>query len=46
MSQVAKDAGLSRECPCRVHSADGHRYFVTELKVAKALGVMLNGEAA
>ena len=39
MSQVAKDAGLSRESLYRALSADGNPSFATVLKVAKALGV-------
>ena len=39
MSQVAKDAGLSRESLYRALSAEGNPSFATVLKVAKALGV-------
>jgi len=39
MSQVAKDAGLSRESLYRALSAEGNPSFSTILKVAKALGV-------
>jgi probable addiction module antidote protein len=46
MSQVAKDAGLSRESLYRALSADGNPSFATVLKVAKALGVKLHAEAA
>ena len=46
MSQVAKDAGLSRESLYRALSADGNPSFATVLKVAKALGVRLHVEAA
>src|SRR5688500_16429338 len=43
MSQVAKDAGLSRESLYRALSAEGNPSFATVLKVAKALasGCML-----
>ncbi len=46
MSQVAKDAGLSRESLYRALSAEGNPSFATVLKVAKALGVKLHAEAA
>lgn len=46
MTQVAKDAGLSRESLYRALSADGNPSFATVLKVAKALGVRLHVEAA
>jgi probable addiction module antidote protein len=46
MSQVAKDAGLSRESLYRALSADGNPSFATVLKVAKALGVRLHVQAA
>jgi len=46
MSQVAKDAGLSRESLYRALSADGNPSFSTVLKVARALGVKLHAEAA
>lgn len=45
MSQVAKDAGLSRESLYRALSAEGNPSFVTVLKVAKALGVRLHAQA-
>ena len=45
MSQVAKDAGLSRESLYRALSADGNPSFATVLKVAKALGVRLHAQA-
>lgn len=45
MSQVAKDAGLSRESLYRSLSIDGNPSFATVLKVAKALGVRLHAEA-
>ena len=37
MTQVAKDAGLSRESLCRAVSADGNLSLATVLKVARAL---------
>ena len=46
MSQVAKDAGLSRESLYRALSQDGNPSFATILKVAKALGVRLHVQAA
>ena len=46
MSQVARDAGLSRESLYRALSADGNPSFATVLKVARALGVKLHAEAA
>ena len=46
MSQVAKDAGLSRESLYRALSADGNPSFATVLKVAKAVGVRLHAQAA
>ena len=46
MSQVAKDAGLSRESLYRALSAEGNPSFATVLKVAKALGVRLHAHAA
>ena len=46
MSQVAKDAGLSRESLYRALSAEGNPSFATVLKVARALGVKLHAEAA
>jgi probable addiction module antidote protein len=45
MSQVAKDAGLSRESLYRALSADGNPSFSTVLKVAKALGLRLHAHA-
>ena len=45
MSQVAKDAGLSRESLYRALSADGNPSFATVLKVAKALGVRFHAQA-
>ncbi|MFO1265734.1 MAG: addiction module antidote protein [Rubrivivax sp.] len=46
MSQVAKEAGLSRESLYRALSADGNPSFATVLKVAKALGVRLHAQPA
>jgi probable addiction module antidote protein len=45
MTQVAKDAGLSRESLYRALSAEGNPSFATILKVARALGVRLHAEA-
>ena len=46
MTQVAKDAGLSRESLYRALSAGGNPSFATILKVARALGVRLHAQAA
>lgn len=46
MTQVARDAGLSRESLYRALSADGNPSFATVLKVARALGVRLHAEPA
>ena len=46
MAQVAKDAGLSRESLYRALSVHGNPSFATVLKVARALGVRLNANAA
>ena len=46
MSQVAKDAGLSRESLYRALSAEGNPSFATVLKVARALGMKLHAEVA
>ena len=46
MSQVAKDAGLSRESLYRALSAEGHPSSATVLKVARGLGVKLHAQAA
>jgi len=46
MSQVARDAGLSRESLYRALSADGNPSFATVLKVTKALGLRLHACAA
>ena len=42
MSQVARDAGLSRESLYRALSGEGNPEFGTLLKVAKALGLKLH----
>lgn len=46
MTQVARDAGLSRESLYRALSVDGNPSFATVLKVARALGVRLHAEVA
>ena len=46
MTQVAKDAGLSRESLYRALSADGNPSFTTVLKVARALGLRLHAQAS
>lgn len=46
MTQVAKDAGLSRESLYRALSAEGNPSFATVLKVARALGVKLHAAAS
>ena len=46
VSQVANDAGLSRESLYRALSAEGNRSFAMVLKVARALGVKLHAQAA
>ena len=46
MSQVAKEAGLSRESLYRALSAEGNPSFATVLKVARALGVKFHAQAA
>ena len=45
MSQVARDAGLSRESLYRALSAEGNPSFATVLKVATALGVRFHAQA-
>jgi probable addiction module antidote protein len=45
MSQVAKDAGLSRESLYRALSDEGNPSFATILKVVKALGVRFHAQA-
>lgn len=44
MTQVAMDAGLSRESLYRALSANGNPSFATVLKVARALGVKFHAE--
>lgn len=46
MTQVAADAGLSRESLYRALSADGNPSFATVMKVARALGLRLHAVAA
>ena len=46
MSQVARDAGLSRESLYKALGEHGNPSFATVLKVARALGVRLHAEAA
>jgi probable addiction module antidote protein len=46
MSQVARDAGLSRESLYKALSEHGNPSFATVLKVARALGVRLHALAA
>jgi probable addiction module antidote protein len=45
MSQVARDAGLSRESLYKALSENGNPSFATVLKVARALGVRLHAVA-
>lgn len=44
MSQVAKEAGLSRESLYRALGEGGNPSFATVLKVARALGVRLHAQ--
>ncbi|HMS07799.1 MAG TPA: putative addiction module antidote protein [Burkholderiaceae bacterium] len=46
MSQIAKEAGLSRESLYRALSEGGNPSFATVLKVARALGVRLHAQPA
>jgi probable addiction module antidote protein len=46
MTQVAKDAGLSRESLYKALSADGTPSFATVFQLARTLGVKLHAEAA
>jgi probable addiction module antidote protein len=46
MSQVARDAGLSRESLYKALSENGNPSFSTVMKVARALGVRLQAQAA
>ena len=44
MTQVARDAGLSRESLYKALGEDGNPSFATVLKVARALGVRLHAQ--
>jgi probable addiction module antidote protein len=44
MTQVAKDAGLSRESLYKALGENGNPSFATVLKVARALGVRLHAQ--
>ena len=46
MTQVARDAGLSRESLYKALGEDGNPSFATVLKVAHALGVRLHAQVA
>jgi len=46
MTQVARDAGLSRESLYKALGENGNPSFATVLKVARALGVRLHAQAA
>lgn len=46
MSQVARDAGLSRESLDKALRENGNPSFATVLKVARALGVRLHAQPA
>jgi len=46
MTQVARDAGLSRESLYKALGENGNPSFATVLKVARALGVQLHAQAA
>ncbi|MBK6004517.1 putative addiction module antidote protein [Ramlibacter ginsenosidimutans] len=46
MSQVARDAGLSRESLYKALSENGNPSFATVLKVVRALGVKFHAHAA
>lgn len=46
MSQVARDAGLSRESLYKALSETGNPSFATVLKVARAVGVKLHAQPA
>lgn len=45
MTQVARDAGLSRESLYKALSENGNPSFATILKVARAIGVKFHAEA-
>lgn len=46
MSQIARDAEMSREGLYKALSPDGNPSFATVMKIAKALGLKLNLELA
>jgi len=46
MTQVARDAGLSRESLYKALGQNGNPTFATVLKVAKALGVRFHAHVA
>ena len=46
MSQVARDAGLSRESLYKALGENGNPSFATVLKVARALGVKFHAQVA
>jgi probable addiction module antidote protein len=46
MTQVARDAGLSRESLYKALGENGNPSFATVLKVARALGVRLKAQVA
>ena len=46
MSQVARDAGLSRESLYKALSGEGNPEFATVMKVIKAMGLKLHAESA
>jgi probable addiction module antidote protein len=46
MTQVARDAGLSRESLYKALGENGNPSFATILKVARALGVQLHAQPA
>ena len=46
MSQVARDAGMSRESLYRSLSGEGNPAFATIMRVIKALGIQLHTSAA
>ena len=46
MTQVARDAGLSRESLYKALGENGNPTFATVLKVARALGVRFHAQAA
>jgi probable addiction module antidote protein len=46
MSQIAEDAGMSRQALYKALSSDGNPEFATVLKVVRALGLRLHPEPA